>query len=167
MRAMPTLRLTAVDISPEMVRGAPKDWPFQVESCLGDVFTWNFQPASADAVISSFGLKTLDRDQQMELARRVASLLRPGGTFSFLEISVPTWRPLKWVYMFYLEHVIPWIGRIFLGNPANYRMLGIYTRGFGNCRYFSECLQQQGMQVEKANYFWGCATGVHGTKPAQ
>jgi ubiquinone/menaquinone biosynthesis C-methylase UbiE len=115
-----TLHLTARDISPEMIRRARKDWPFEVGTHLQDVFTWDFEPACADAVICSFGLKTLDRNQQMELARRVASLLRSGGMFSFIEISVPSYRPLQWGYMLYLEHIIPWIGRIFLGNPANH-----------------------------------------------
>lgn len=61
--------------------------------------------------------------------------------------------------MFYLNSVIPWICRVFLGNPANYRMLGVYTQAFQNCDYFASCLEQ-GMQVEKVTYFFGCATGV-------
>jgi demethylmenaquinone methyltransferase/2-methoxy-6-polyprenyl-1,4-benzoquinol methylase len=35
--------------------------------------------------------------------------------------------------MFYLKHIIPGIGRLLLGNPENYRMLGVYTEKFGNC----------------------------------
>ena len=120
---------------------------------------------SADVVVSSFGLKTLNRHQQMQLSQLVAALLRPGGMFSFVEISVPRFWPLRMVYMFYLNHIIPWIGRIFLGNPSNYRMLGLYTQQFGNCKHFAACLRQQGMQVAEANHFFGCATGVRGIKP--
>ena len=39
-------------------------------------------------------------------------------------------RLLRWPYLFYIKHVIPWVGRAFLGNPQNYRMLGVYTEEF-------------------------------------
>ena len=159
------LHVTAVDISPEMAHRARKDWPFHVETKVEDVLAWNFESGSADAVISSFGLKTFDPNQQLQLARIVASLLRPGGHFSLVEVSVPPARILRWFYMFYLNRIIPWIGRLFLGNPLNYQMLGLYTQDFGSCRHFAECLQQQGLQVRTVSYFFGCATCVCGTKP--
>ena len=159
-----SVRLTAVDISPEMIRRARKDWPFPVECLLEDVLTWPFEPACADVVISSFGLKTFDQEQQAQLASRVAAMLRPGGVFSFVEISVPPGRLLRWLYMFYLNRLIPPIGRLFLGNPANYRMLGIYTTAFENCKHFAQCLQNEGMEVQVMSYFFGCATGVRGVK---
>ena len=158
-------QVTAIDFSPEMVRRARHDWPFAVRTHLVDVFSWNFEPCSADVVVSSFGLKTFDRNQQRELSSLVARLLRPGGVFSFVEISVPPARLLQWVYLFYLKHVIPWIGRLFLGNPANYRQLGLYTNEFGDSHHFAECLRQQGLEVSNVSYFFGCATGVHGSKP--
>jgi ubiquinone/menaquinone biosynthesis C-methylase UbiE len=159
-----TLRLTAIDFAPEMVRRARNDWHFRVTTCLQDVLTWDFEPASADVVISSFGLKTFDQNQQLQLARQGSALLRPGGTFSFVEISVPHALGLRPLYLFYLNRIIPWVGRLFLGNPANYRMLGIYTQQFGNCKYFAECLRQQRMQVTEVSDFFGCATGVRGYK---
>jgi ubiquinone/menaquinone biosynthesis C-methylase UbiE len=161
----PTVRVTAIDISPEMIRRARKAWPFQVEIRLDDVLTHHFEPACADAVICSFGLKTFDRSQQDRLAQRVAHVLRPGGVFSFIEISVPPARLLRLPYLFYLNRIIPWIGRLFLGNPANYRMLGVYTQAFGDCRHFAECLRHHGMEVSEASHFFGCASGVRGTKP--
>lgn len=165
----PTLRLTAIDISPEMVRRARRNknkaWPFRLEIHLQDVLTWDAEPACADAVISSFGLKTFDRAQQEQLSQRVARLLRPGGVFSFVEISVPPARLLQLPYLFYLNRVIPWIGRLFLGNPANYRLLGVYTQAFGTCHDFAECLRQQGLEVTEVSYFFGCTTGVRGMKP--
>jgi len=166
-KAKNSLRLSAFDISPEMIRRSPRGWRFRVETHLADVLTWNFEPDSADLVLSSFGLKTFSRAQQSELARRVARLLRPGGSFSFVEISVPRSKYLRWLYMFYLNHVIPWIGRLFLGNPENYRLLGVYTTAFADCRHFAACLRNEGLQVTFIEYFFGCATGVRGTKPSR
>ena len=159
-----SLRVSAFDISPEMIRRSRKDWPLKINTQLADVLTWDFVPGSADLVLSSFGLKTFSSGQQAELAQRVARILHPGGSFSFIEISVPQPKLLRWVYLFYLDHVIPWIGRLFLGNPDNYRMLGFYTKEFGNCSHFAACLRKQGLEVNEANYFFGCATGVRGTK---
>jgi len=158
------LSVTAVDMSPEMVRRARNDWPFRITTRLEDALTWDFESESADAVVSSFGLKTLNRDQQLQLSERVARLLRLGGVFSFVEISVPPVRLLRLMYLFYLNCVIPWIGRLFLGNPSNYRMLGVYTQEFGSCKHFAECLREQGMQVTETSHFFGCATGVRGLK---
>jgi ubiquinone/menaquinone biosynthesis C-methylase UbiE len=160
-----TARMTAIDISPEMIRRARKHWPFRIEILLEDVLTWECQPASADTVISSFGLKTFDPAQQEQLSQRVVRILRPGGTFSFVEISVPPSPFLQLFYLLYLNRVIPWIGRLFLGNPANYRLLGVYTEAFGTCQHFAECLRQQGLEVAETSYFFGCATGVRGIKP--
>lgn len=164
-RVSANVRMTGIDISPEMVRRARKDWPFHAEVLLEDVLAWQYQRASADVIISSFGLKTFNLEQQEELARLVSLLLKPGGAFSFVEISVPPSRFLRWPYMFYLHVIIPLLGRLFLGNPANYRLLGIFTQAFGNCRHFAQCLRQQGLEVHETSHFFGCATGVRGKRP--
>ena len=157
-------RVLAVDISPEMARRASRRQPFALEVRLGDALAMDLPLASADAVVSSFGVKTFDLDQQRRLAGMVAHLLRPGGQYSFIEISVPPFAPLRVLYMFYLKQVIPFIGRLFLGNPNNYRMLGIYTEAFGDMTHFRSCLAEAGLEAMQVSYFFGCATGVRGVK---
>ena len=158
-------RVVGVDFSMEMARRARRDWPFAVEISVIDVLSLDPSSVSADAVVSSFGLKTFDRAQQQRLAHTVAQLLKPGGVYSFLEISVPSSRPLRVLYMFYLKRVIPLVGRLFLGNPDCYRMLGVYTEGFGTAAHFAECLKVAGLEGTAVSYFFGCATGVRGIKP--
>src|SRR5262245_18800679 len=91
----PSARVVGIDFSPEMVRRAKKDWHFAVEISVADVLTSDLGSASADVVVSSFGLKTFDREQQQRLAHTVAQLLKPGGMYSFIEISVPSFLPLR------------------------------------------------------------------------
>jgi ubiquinone/menaquinone biosynthesis C-methylase UbiE len=159
-------RVFGVDISSEMARRTSREWPFSTEVYVADVLAWNPQPAFADVVVSSlFGLKTFDREQQRRLAHRVAHILKPGGTYSFVEISVPPFFPLRAVYMFYLKRLIPLIGRVLLGNPDCYRMLGVYTQAFDNATHFARCLREAGLEAMPVSYFFGCATGVRGTRP--
>jgi len=161
----PSAQVVGIDISTEMARRTHRQWSFSVEVCVADVLDWNPKASHADVVVSSFGLKTFDRMQQRELAKIVAQLLKPGGSYSFVEISVPPFRPLRAVYMFYLRVLIPLIGRLLLGNPESYRMLGVYTEAFENAEYFTGCLREAGLDVIPVSYFFGCATGVRGIKP--
>ncbi|MEP3481316.1 MAG: class I SAM-dependent methyltransferase [Fuerstiella sp.] len=119
---------------------------------------------SVDYVVSTFGLKTFDSGKLDVLAREVARMLRPGGQFAFLEISVPRKRFLRLPYMFYLNRIIPLIGRLALGNPDNYRLLGVYTSAFQNCTAAADCFTAAKLSVESQSYFFGCATGITGFK---
>ena len=154
-----------VDLSPEMTRRLRRSWPFRVDVLVHDVLDWDPEEGSADVVVSSFGLKTFDRERQQRLAHVVAKLLRPGGAYSFIEISVPSFLPLRLAFLFYLKRIIPLIGRLFLENPSCYRMLGVYTEAFGDASHFGGCLRRAGLEVSATSYFFGCATGVRGIKP--
>jgi ubiquinone/menaquinone biosynthesis C-methylase UbiE len=158
-------QVIGVDISQEMARRARRQWHFSTDVIVVDVLTWDAKPELADVVVCSFGLKTLSREQQQRLARMVARLLKPGGSFSFVEISVPPFPPLRVAFMFYLKYVIPLVGWALLGNPECYRMLGTYTNAFGNVTHFADCLRAAGLEVMPVAYFFGCATGVRGMKP--
>lgn len=158
-------RVIGIDISPGMAGRTRREWRFPVEVCITDVLAWEPQPEFADVVVSSFGLKTFNHEQQRRIAQTVARMLRPGGVYSFIEISVPPIGPLRVLFMFYLKWMIPLIGRLLLGNPDCYRMLGTYTEAFGNTMHFASCLMAVGLQATPVSYFFGCATGVRGIKP--
>ncbi len=160
--------ITAIDISSRMCqearRRASDRVPCPVQIIEADVLSIDLPPGSADVVLSSFGLKTLSSDQIRTLARRVHDILAPGGRLSFVEISVPRSYWLRVPYMFYLRRVIPVLGALFLGNPDNYRLLGVYTGAFGDCSDACRAFAEAGLEVEPVSYFFGCATGVIGRK---
>ena len=158
-------RVIGIDFSSQMTRRARRDWPFATEVRVADVLEIDSASLQADIVVSSFGLKTLNAAQQAQLARQVAAMLKPGGAYAFVEISVPPSRLLRPAYMFYLKRLIPLVGRLLLGDPDCYRMLGIYTEAFGNVGNFASCLRQAGLEAHQTTHFFGCATGVRGTKP--
>ncbi len=169
LRTAPSVtRIQAIDFSSAMVEGMRRriqHWPPQTIHILEeDVLHSSLASQSADAVYCSFGLKTLTTQQRQLLAKVVKDLLKPGGEFSFIEISVPKLLILRAVYLFYLRYLIPVVGYVCLGNPDNYRMLGFYTENFGDSRQFAIFLQEQGLEVNLTNHFFGCATGVRGRK---
>jgi demethylmenaquinone methyltransferase/2-methoxy-6-polyprenyl-1,4-benzoquinol methylase len=162
--------ILAVDFSAEMCRRARENSGriavHGIQVVEADILDNPLPEASADAVLSSFGLKTFSPEQRKALAGEVARVLKPGGVFSFVEISVPPNPLLRALFLFYLKRVIPLIGRLFLGNPDNYRMLGVYTEAFGSCAGSVEQFRAAGLDARVRHYFFGCATGVAGSRPA-
>lgn len=160
--------IRAIDLSPVMCRKAremmaKRKISGRIIEC--DALNKPMESETADIVISSFGLKTFSENQRQVLARNILTMLKPGGRFSLIEISVPPSLVLRYPYMFYLKSIIPLVGRIFMGNPENYRMLGIYTDAFRNCEQFSKELNRIGLVASSTSHFFGCATGVIGYKP--
>lgn len=162
-------RVVAVDISQKMCERA-RQWVGRFGQCTVEIMECDaldspIESASVDAIVSTFGLKTFSEDQQRRLAAEVHRMLKPGGRYSFLEISVPPAAVLRMPYLFYIDFLIPMLGRLCLGNPDNYRYLGVYTKAFRNCRGFADMLRETGLQAEYFSHFAGCASGVCGAKP--
>lgn len=161
--------LAALDLSPGMLAHARRRRlrhpAHTIELTEADVLAGAAPSASADAIVSLFGVKTMSEEMWRRLAAEVARVLRPGGRFSFIDVSVPPSPWLRVPYLFYLKRVIPLLGALLLGNPETYRMLGVYTERFGDCRRFAAILAEAGLEVRHAEYFFGCASGVCGRRP--
>ena len=161
-------RVVAVDYSTAMCAQARRyedgRLGFSVEVHETDALASGLADESADVVISTFGLKTLAADDWPRLAGEIRRILRPGGRFSLLEISVPRAPWLRVPYLFYLRRVIPMLGRLLLGNPDNYRLLAVYTEAFVDCDRFRRAAEAEGLEARLVSYFSGCATGVVGHK---
>ncbi len=165
----PAGSLIAVDYSSVMCEKARRFQDGRLE-CGVDVLEANALSSDipdhcADVVVSSFGLKTFSDDQIKRLAREVHRILKPGGLFSFVEISVPPSRLLQTPYLLYLNKLIPIVGRLFMGNPDTYRMLGVYTLAFRHCQSAALAFRKAGLETEIRSFFFGCATGLVGRKP--
>ena len=162
-------KIIAVDISSVMChRQKPRldRMRMAVDSRCENALSMSLPDLSVDHVICAFGLKTFDLDQTRRFAAEVFRILRPGGTCSLLEISVPNNRLLQLAYGFYIGSCIPLIGKICLGGIDSYRMLGVYTTAFGSCRRVASLFEQAGFAVQLRSHFFGCATSLRLTKPA-
>lgn len=154
-------RLLAIDLSTvmcERARQRLRDFgALAIDLRQEDALQSTAPTASADRIVAAFGLKTLSPLQLRVLAGEIARMLSAGGLASFVEIAAPPARWLRALFLFYLRRVIPVIGRLFLGNPDNYRMLGRYTEAFGDGAHVAEALRAAGLAVEQRTLFFGCA----------
>jgi ubiquinone/menaquinone biosynthesis methyltransferase len=161
-------QIVGLDFSSQMIKRATKTRqkfkPWAIELLEENVFSNSIPDNSADYVISGFGLKTFNEHQLKKLSLEIKRILKPGGRFSVVDVSVPGNPILRAFYMFYLKKVIPIIGFLFLGDPENYKMLGIYTQEFVNSKKATEIFGKQGFNVEYFEYFFGCASGIKGIK---
>lgn len=165
-----TCAITAVDISSGMHKCALKRLhahrAHRIAFIEDDVLESRLPAASADFVISTFGLKTFSAAQHAELARLVAHVLKPGGVFAFIEASDPKGWSLRYLYRLHLDVVLPLVERTLLRGAQDFAMLGRYCSDFGDASDFGQMLAAEGLEVAFRRYFFGCASGVAGRKPA-
>ncbi|WP_418603663.1 class I SAM-dependent methyltransferase [Hwangdonia sp.] len=160
--------LIGLDFSSGMLKMAKKrkeKYPkHKINLLQENVFENSISSGSVDYIVSGFGLKTFSEKQLNDFALEVNRLLKSKGSFSFIEVSIPQNKILKFFYLSYLKYCIPLFGFLFLGNPETYKMLGVYTSLFNNSKKAKEIFEMNGFKVEYLNYFYGCATGIKGQK---
>ncbi|WP_158962899.1 class I SAM-dependent methyltransferase [Myroides fluvii] len=167
-RTFPKAKLTALDFSEGMLQYAQtknkKKFNAQVEVTLQNVLSNDLPSDFYDGVTCAFGLKTLNEEQIQILAQQVKRILKPGGQFSFIEVSEPNSVILKFLYSFYLSKIIPLLGKMLFGGVREYKMLWEYTNRFKNAKQVEATFQAVGLKTTYQSYFFGCATGVYGEK---
>lgn len=170
-RIGPDGTLVALDLSPGMLVGARQRRTRLAQRKItlieGNALVTGLADRSVDRVVMAFGLKTLAAEYRHPLARELLRILKPGGGVSMIEISEPRGWYLRPLYMWYLKRAIPLLGRLLLGNPDNYRMLGVYTERFQGCEPVVEAMRAAGFEARLVAYFHGCATGVLATSRAE
>ena len=162
--------LIGIDFSSEMIDRAKMNQKnyndHNIKVLKENIFDNSIAAHTVDYVISGFGLKTFDTKQLEKLAYEINRMLKVGGTFSLIDVSIPGAKLLRPFYMFYLKKIIPVLGLLFLGNPNTYKMLGIYTQRFKNARTVARIFDRPEFEITYVSYFYGCATGIKGRKIA-
>ena len=170
LRAQPDIaEITAVDISSGMHKHAMERLhamrAHKIAFIEDDVLESDLPENSADFVISTFGLKTFNPAQHERLAKLTAKILKPGGRFAFIEASDPKGWSLRPLYLFHLKTVLPMVEKTLLRGAQDFSMIGTYSTNFGNAEGFAAMLKKAGLLAVYREFFFGCATGVSGSKP--
>jgi demethylmenaquinone methyltransferase/2-methoxy-6-polyprenyl-1,4-benzoquinol methylase len=110
-----------------------------------DALALPFPDASFDAATVSFGLRNVaDLDSALaELAR----ILRPGGELGVLEFTVPAQQPLRGLYLFYFQQLLPRVGNMLSKDPTAYTYLPSSVLSFPQREGFTGRLELAGFEA--------------------
>ena len=115
-------------------------------------------------VCVAFGLRNVtDTDRGL---REMARVCRPGGNVAVLEFSLPTWTPLRAVYLAYFRYVLPRIGQALARNRHDaYSYLPATVGEFPCGEALAGRMRQAGLaEVTFRPLTFGVATLYVGTK---
>jgi demethylmenaquinone methyltransferase/2-methoxy-6-polyprenyl-1,4-benzoquinol methylase len=166
----PHLRVTGIDIAGEMlVRGRAKVRRHGVGGRIvlrqGDALALPSAPASVDAVTIAFGIRNV-ADYRTAL-REMYRVLRPSGSVTILEFSLPPHPLVRLTYLLYFRHLLPVVGGLISGNPTAYRYLNRSVESFPGAEEFGRLLAAAGFErVRRIALTFGIAAIYHARKPA-
>jgi demethylmenaquinone methyltransferase/2-methoxy-6-polyprenyl-1,4-benzoquinol methylase len=108
----------------------------------GDATRIPVDAGRVDAVTIGFGIRNVE---DMEAAcREMRRVLKPGGRLAILEFAVPTAPGVSTLYLWYLHHVLPRIGRAISRHNAAYGYLPASIGVFSAPEEFVKILRQAG-----------------------
>ncbi|MBL1231381.1 MAG: bifunctional demethylmenaquinone methyltransferase/2-methoxy-6-polyprenyl-1,4-benzoquinol methylase UbiE [Flavobacteriales bacterium] len=124
---------------------------------LGDSENLRFETAYFDAYTVAFGVRNFENLEKglIEMLR----VLKPNGTGIILEFSKPRKFPIKQLYNFYFNKILPGIGKMVSKDTAAYTYLPESVYAFPDGEDFVQLLKKIGYKNAKATtLLFGIAT---------
>ncbi|HEY7681846.1 MAG TPA: class I SAM-dependent methyltransferase [Gemmatimonadales bacterium] len=151
-------QVVGADFVPAMLRlGRTK--AERLAPVAADAMELPFENAIFDGAMVGWGVRNLvDLDAGLREAARV---LKPGARLAVLEMSTPTHQPLRGLYLWYLEHVLPWVGGLISHHTTAYQWLPESTRSFPDAEEVAERMQRAGFHEVQIRRFLGGVTALH------
>jgi len=117
-----------------------------------------------DAITMAFGIRNVP--DAAETLGEIARLLRPGGRVLILEFSLPSNRMIRSIYLIYLRHIVPLIGRLVSGDKGAYRYLNTTIESFYRTCDIPDLMNKAGLtNIAATPLTFGTVSLYSGSKP--
>ena len=90
-------------------------------------------------------------------------VLKPGAKLAILEMSIPPREPMRGLFLFYFETILPFVGRLVSKHRSAYQWLPESTRAFPNPETFAQKMPDAGFADIRVRRFLGGVTASAGT----
>ncbi|MGB0368406.1 MAG: bifunctional demethylmenaquinone methyltransferase/2-methoxy-6-polyprenyl-1,4-benzoquinol methylase UbiE [Flavobacteriales bacterium] len=160
-------KITGVDISVGMLelgkeKIAKKNLSKTIEMVVGDSENLPFEDNTYDAATVAFGVRNFENLQKG--LTDINRVLRPGGKLVILELSTPKKFPIKQLFGFYFNNILPLFGKMLSKDDSAYTYLPMSVNAFPDGEDFKKVMAAAGFQrnTSKALTFGICSlyTGV-------
>jgi|TARA_B110000483_G_scaffold226474_1_gene287159 demethylmenaquinone methyltransferase/2-methoxy-6-polyprenyl-1,4-benzoquinol methylase len=146
-------KIIGVDISRDMVavgleKVKKRKLQNKIELKYGDSENLEFETNTFDALIVAFGVRNYENLEQglSEMLR----VIKPGGHVAIIEFSQPQKFPIKQIYNFYFNNILPGIGRIVSKDARAYTYLPESVGAFPHGNEFLKVLTKVGYNKVEA-----------------
>lgn len=155
-------KVTGIDISEGMLNVGKqkirdKDLQDIIELKLGDSENLEFNDNTFDAYTVGFGVRNFENLEKglTEMLR----VLKPEGTSIILEFSKPTAFPIKQIYNFYFNSMLPAIGKLVSKDNSAYTYLPESVDAFPDGEKFTKILTEIGYKnITEIRLMFGIAS---------
>ncbi len=131
-----------------VVKTARKDLSSRIHYAAADAMILPFPDACFDAVTSAFAMRNIP--DRLGALREMARVVRPGGKVLVLEMTFPRSLRLQRFFFWYLNVIIPLLGRLVAKHSAAYRYLPESIQGFLHPDRLSELFVEAGFTEVQA-----------------
>ena len=146
--------ITGIDISDQMIyvgnkKIQQKKLNNRIKLSIEDSENLPFENESYDAITAGFGVRNFENLEQG--LREIYRVVKKDGYVVILEPSTPKVFPLKQIFSFYFQKILPFIGSIVSKDKSAYSYLPNSVKSFPDGDDFIKILNKQGFS--KANYY--------------
>ena len=156
------LRVVGVDLAWRMLQEARRKREDQGVSrasyalAAADALRLPLRDASFDKAMIAYGIRNVpDMEGVLKELRRV---LRKGGDLLILEFSLPSLPPLRSMYLFYFQKILPWLGGWISGDSEAYRYLPASVGAFHTPAEMKKRVEGCGFETLETRLLWGGVT---------
>ena len=142
-------KIIGLDISTGMLelgreKIAKRNLSAKIDMVEGDSENLPFEDNKFDAVTVAFGVRNFEN--LLKGLKEINRVLRPGGKLVVLEFSQPKNFPIKQLYWFYFNNILPLFGKMLSKDDSAYTYLPESVKAFPDGQNFLNVMNEAGFK---------------------